>query len=159
MEHLWAPWRNLYVQDPQKISGNVFARIAASTNDEANHVLLRGKSCFAVLNVYPYNSGHLMIIPYRETGALEDLSDDETLEMMTMLKTLKAALTAAFQPHGFNVGINLGAAAGAGIEQHLHMHLVPRWRNDANFMTTTAETRVHPNDLDQVYKAIKKQLP
>jgi len=158
MEHLWAPWRNLYVQDPQKISGNVFARIAASTNDEANHVLLRGKSCFAVLNVYPYNSGHLMIIPYRETGALEDLSDDETLEMMTMLKTLKAALTAAFQPHGFNVGINLGAAAGAGIEQHLHMHLVPRWRNDANFMTTTAETRVHPNDLDQVYKAIKKQL-
>jgi len=158
MEHLWAPWRNLYVQDPQKISGNIFARIAASTDDEANHVLLRGKSCFAVLNVYPYNSGHLMIIPYRETGALEDLSDDETLEMMTMLKKLKAALTAAFQPHGFNVGINLGAAAGAGIEQHLHIHLVPRWRNDANFMTTTAETRVHPNDLDVVYQAIKKQL-
>ena len=158
MEHLWAPWRNLYVQDPQKISGNVFARIAQSTDDEANHVLARGKCCFAVLNVYPYNSGHLMIIPYREVSALEDLSDDETLEMMTMLKTMKAAVTVAFQPHGYNVGINLGVAAGAGIEQHLHMHLVPRWRNDANFMTTTAETRVHPNDLEAVYVAIKKHL-
>ena len=99
-----------------------------------------------------------MILPYRETGALEDLCDDETLEMMTMLKRMKAAVTAAFQPDGFNVGINLGAAAGAGIDQHLHMHLVPRWRNDANFMTTTAETRVHPNDLATTYAAIKKQL-
>jgi ATP adenylyltransferase len=99
-----------------------------------------------------------MVIPYREVSALEDLSDDETLEMMTMLKKVKAAVTAAFQPHGFNVGINLGVAAGAGIEQHLHIHLVPRWRNDANFMTTTAETRVHPNDLGAVYAAIKKHL-
>jgi ATP adenylyltransferase len=158
MEHLWAPWRNLYVQDPQKISRNVFARIAQSSDDEANHVLARGKCCFAVLNVYPYNSGHLMIIPYREIAALEELSDDETLEMMTMLKRMKAAITAAFRPDGFNVGINLGAAAGAGIEQHLHIHLVPRWRNDANFMTTTAETRIHPSDLPSVFAAIKKQL-
>jgi ATP adenylyltransferase len=138
--------------------GNVFADIARSSDDETNHVLARGKSCFAVLNLYPYGTGHLMIVPYRATGALEDLSDDETLEMMSMLKRMKAALTATFQPHGFNIGINLGAAAGAGIEQHLHIHLVPRWRNDANFMTTTAETRVHPSDLDTVYQAIKKQL-
>ncbi len=158
MEHLWAPWRNLYVQDPQKISGNIFAKIAQGSEDETNYVLSRSKSCFAVLNAYPYNSGHLMIIPYREIAALEDLSDDELLDMMTMLKKLKAALTAAFQPHGFNVGINLGVAAGAGIEQHLHIHLVPRWRNDANFMTTIADTRVHPNDLGAVYVAIKKQL-
>ena len=158
MEHLWAPWRNLYVKDTQKNEGGVFARIAQSSDDEANFVLARGKSGFAVLNVYPYNTGHLMIIPYRETGALEDLSDDELLEMMTLLKKMKTAVSAAFSPHGFNVGINLGAAAGAGIDQHLHIHLVPRWRGDANFMTATAETRVHPTDLATVYAAIRKHL-
>ena len=86
------------------------------------------------------------------------MGDDELLELMTLLKKMKAAVTAAFQPQGFNVGLNLGAAAGAGIDQHLHIHLVPRWRGDVNFMTTTAETRVHPNDLASVYAAIKKQL-
>jgi ATP adenylyltransferase len=158
MEHLWAPWRNVYVKDSQKHEGNIFARIAQGTDDEEHFVLARGKSCFAILNLYPYNTGHLMVIPYRETGALEDLGDDELLEMMTMLKRMKAALTAAFKPQGFNVGINLGTVAGAGIEQHLHMHLVPRWPNDANFMTVTAETRVHPSDLAGVYAAVKKQL-
>ena len=158
MEHLWAPWRDLYVAQPQGEHGDVFAEIARSSDDENNHVLARGKSCFALLNLYPYGSGHLMVVPYRATGALEDLSDDELLEMMTMLKRMKAAVTAAFHPHGFNIGINLGAAAGAGIDGHLHIHLVPRWRNDANFMTTTAQTRVHPTDLDSVYAQIKKQL-
>jgi ATP adenylyltransferase len=158
MEHLWAPWRNLYVKDNQKNEGNIFAKIAQGSDDEGHYVLARGKSCFAVLNVYPYNTGHLMVIPYRASGALEDLSDDELLELMTMLKRMKAASTGAFRPDGFNVGINLGAAAGAGIDQHLHIHLVPRWRNDANFMTTTSETRVHPTDLASVYAAIKKQL-
>lgn len=137
---------------------NVFTAIANSSEDEANHVLARGKSCFAVLNLYPYATGHLMVVPYRATNALEDLSDDELLEIMSMLKRMKAALSAIYQPHGFNVGINLGAAAGAGIDTHLHVHLVPRWRNDANFMTTVAQTRVHPNDFDVVYAAMKKEL-
>lgn len=158
MEHLWAPWRNLYVKHPQEAKGDVFAEIANSSDDEGNLVLARGKSCFGVLNIYPYNTAHLMVVPYRATGALEDLSDDELLELMTMLKQMKAAVTAAFSPQGFNVGINLGAAAGAGIDQHLHVHLVPRWRGDSNFMTTTAETRVHPTDLATVYAAIKKHL-
>ena len=158
MEHLWAPWRNTYVKDGAKHEGTTFSRIARSSDDEAHYVLARGKACFALLNIYPYNTGHLMVLPYRQTGAMEDLSDDETLEMWTMVKRMKAALTAAFHPDGFNVGINLGAAAGAGIDQHLHIHLVPRWRNDANFLTTTAETRIHPNDLPGVYAAIKKQL-
>jgi len=158
MEHLWAPWRNLYVKDNQKNEANIFAEIGRSSDDEANYVLARGKSCFALLNRYPYNTAHLMVVPYRATGALEDLSDDELLEVMTMLKRMKAAVTAAFQPQGFNVGINLGTAAGAGIDQHLHVHLVPRWRGDSNFMTVTADTRVHPNDLPTVYAAIRKQL-
>jgi len=158
MEHLWAPWRNLYIKDPQKRGGNIFSEIAQSSDDEAHFILTRGKSCFAVLNIYPYNTGHLMIIPYRLTGDLDDLGDDETLELMTMLKRLKGALTAAFKPQGFNIGINLGSAAGAGIDQHLHVHLVPRWQSDSNFMTTTAETRVHPTDLATVYAAIRKHL-
>ena len=158
MEHLWASWRNLYVNRPSETRGDVFAEIARSSDDQANHVLARGKSCFAVLNLYPYNTAHLMIVPYRTVPDLEDLSDDELLELMTMLKRMKAAVTEAFHPHGFNVGINLGIAAGAGIEQHLHVHLVPRWRNDANFMTVTAGTRVHPNDLETIYATLKKLL-
>ncbi|HEX4139903.1 MAG TPA: HIT domain-containing protein [Candidatus Methylacidiphilales bacterium] len=158
MEHLWAPWRNPYVKNEHKSEGDVFAEIARSSDDEANRVLARGKSCFAVLNIYPYNTAHLMVVPYRAVANLEDLSDDETLELMSMLKRMKGAVTAAFNPHGFNIGINLGVAAGAGIEQHLHIHLVPRWRGDSNFMTTTAQTRVHPNDIASIYAAIRKQL-
>ena len=131
--------------------GRIFLpKIAQGLDDDAGHfVLARGKSCFAVLNIYPYNTAHLMVVPYRATGDLDELSDDELLELMTMLKQMKAAVTAAFQPHGFNIGINLGSAAGAGIDQHLHVHLVPRWRSDSNFMSTTAETRVHPTDLSR----------
>ena len=159
MEHLWAPWRNLYVKHPQeKKDGDVFAEIAQSSDDETNLVLARGKSCFALLNLYPYNTAHLMVVPYRATGDLDELGDDELLELMTMLRRMKAAVTAALEPHGFNVGINIGAAAGAGIASHLHIHLVPRWRGDANFMTTTAETRVHPSDLSQVYRMIREKI-
>ncbi len=159
MEHLWAPWRNLYVGHPQDASkGNVFAEIARSSEDEANYVLARGKTCFALLNLYPYNTAHLMVVPYRATGDLDELDDAELLELMTMLRQMKQAVTAAIHPHGFNVGINIGAAAGAGIAAHLHVHLVPRWRGDANFMTTTAETRVHPSDLASVYKLIREKL-
>lgn len=158
MEHLWAPWRNLYVKNPQKNTENIFAEIARSNDDEAHYVLARSKSCFAVLNVYPYNTAHLMIIPYRVVSDLDELGDDELLDLMTLLKKMKTAVTAAYRPQGFNIGINLGADGGAGIAQHLHVHLVPRWRGDCNFMTTTAETRVHPNDLATVYAAIRKQL-
>jgi ATP adenylyltransferase len=158
MEHLWAPWRNLYVTHPSDTRGDLFAEIGRSSDDEANHVLARGKGCYAVLNLYPYNTAHLLIVPYRTVPDLEDLSDEELLELMTMLKRMKAAVTAAYHPHGFNIGLNLGTAAGAGIEQHLHVHLVPRWRNDGNFMTVTAGTRVHPNDLATVYTTLKKLL-
>jgi ATP adenylyltransferase len=158
MEHLWAPWRNTYVKHPQERKGNIFAEIARGSDDEANFVLARAKSCFALLNLYPYNTAHLMVVPYRATGVLEDLSEAELMELMSMLMRMKAAVTAAFNPQGFNVGINLGAAGGAGIEEHLHIHLVPRWRGDANFMTTTAETRVHPTSLPAVYAALREKL-
>jgi ATP adenylyltransferase len=158
MEHLWAPWRNQYVTNQTGNHGRIFADIAQSSEDEQHFVLARGKTCFALLNCFPYNTGHLLVVPYRLVAQLEDLSDAETLEMMALIKRLKAALTAAFHPDGFNLGINLGAAAGAGIAEHLHIHLVPRWHHDANFMTTTAGTRIHPADLPSVYRSIKQKL-
>ena len=159
MEHLWAPWRNPYVgKSPADKEADVFAEIAKGSDDEAHFVLARGKTCFALLNVFPYNTAHLMIVPYRATGDLDDLDDAELLELMTMLRRMKQAVTEALHPHGFNVGINIGAAGGAGIASHLHLHLVPRWRGDSNFMTTTAETRVHPSDLAGVYHLIRGKL-
>ncbi|MDE1171885.1 MAG: HIT domain-containing protein [Verrucomicrobium sp.] len=160
MEHLWAPWRKAYVEDPGVRQGGVFASLAQApaTDDAANFILWRGKASFAVLNRYPYNTGHALIIPYREVAELEQLSDDELAESLSALKKVKAALAAAFAPHGFNIGLNLGSAAGAGIEQHLHWHLVPRWRADANFMTTTGDVRIHPADLPSVYAALKAHL-
>jgi ATP adenylyltransferase len=158
MEHLWAPWRKAYVQDSSTPRGEVFARLAQSTDDAGDFIVWRGKASFAVLNRYPYNTGHTLVVPYRVTGKLEDLSSDELLENLEAIKRVQAALTQAFQPQGFNIGLNLGAAAGAGIEQHLHWHLVPRWSGDANFMTATADVRVHPNDLPTVYRLLKAAL-
>lgn len=158
MEHLWAPWRKAYVETVPGTANHIFAAIAASLEDDKNHVLVRGKSCFAVLNAYPYNTAHCLIIPYQETGEIENLSDDELNETLAVIKILKKAITSVFAPHGYNIGLNLGSAAGAGIAEHLHWHLVPRWRYDSNFMTTTADTRIHPSDLDTVYSQLKQEL-
>jgi len=157
MEHLWAPWRGNYVTSSAS-KATLFADIGQSDKDQENFVLARGKCCYALLNLFPYNTGHLMVVPYRAISQLEDLADEELLELMTLLRTMKAAVAEAFKPQGYNIGINLGAVAGAGIVEHLHVHLVPRWKGDANFMTTTAETRVHPSDLPQVYAVLKRIL-
>jgi ATP adenylyltransferase len=159
MEHLWAPWRNSYVTQKQPPDADIFLKIGQSSDDEAHFVLARSKSCFAVLNAFPYNGGHLMVIPYRKVARLEELSGDELLDIFDLLKRMKTAIDDAMHPHGFNIGLNIGAAAGAGIVQHLHFHLVPRWNNDANFMTATADTRVHPSDLPAIYKQIRDNLP
>ena len=159
MEHLWAPWRNLYVKDSQEKRGEYFCRIAQGTDDEGHFVLARGKSCFAILNLYPYNTGHLMVIPYRETGALEDLSDDETARTDDHAQAHEGGRHRGVSPRRDSTSASTSARPPARAStQHLHIHLVPRWRSDANFMTTTAETRVHPTDLASVYAAIKKQL-
>jgi ATP adenylyltransferase len=159
MEHLWAPWRNSYVkQAGEQGCGNVFEFIGRSQEDAQHHVILRGKACFALLNAYPYNTAHTLIVPYREIPDLEALSDDELLEMMLVLRRVKGAISALFRPAGFNIGLNLGEAAGAGIPKHLHWHLVPRWRSDVNFMTVTGDTRVHPSDLDTIYQQLVTAL-
>jgi ATP adenylyltransferase len=161
MDQLWSPWRHEYITkagEAKKDLSHIFERIAQSNEDEKHYVLLRRKTCFALLNVFPYNAGHSMVVPYRIIASIEDLTDAEWIEIHAVLKDLKAALTAAMQPHGFNIGINVGSAAGAGIVNHLHIHLVPRWEHDANFMTTAAQTRVHPNDLPTVYRQIREKL-
>jgi len=158
MEHLWAPWRKAYVQTTTSPLTDIFASISRSDEDVKNHVLVRGKSCFGLLNAYPYNTAHCLIVPYKVTAELEELSESELNETMTVLMTLKKAISKVFKPHGFNIGLNIGSAAGAGIAEHLHWHLVPRWRSDSNFMTTVGDVRVHPSDLDSVYRLLKEVL-
>jgi ATP adenylyltransferase len=158
MEHLWAPWRNTYVRESVSDTRHLFAEIAASSDDEAHLVVFRSKACFVLLNRYPYNLGHLMVLPTREVSELSDLSEAESADLWATVNRAVALLKKAFQPHGYNIGLNLGTAAGAGIPTHLHVHIVPRWTGDANYMTTTGGTRVHPGDLPTAYRQLRTAL-
>lgn len=156
MEHLWAPWRNAYVTSNEDTDrATLFKTIGQSSDDAKHFVFLRSKSVFAVLNRFPYNAGHTLVVPYREVGDLRDLSDDEQKDLWDTVNEVTRRLEAAFNPDGFNIGINIGAASGAGIPHHLHAHVVPRWKNDVNFMTTQAETRIHPAELEAIYEKLK----
>jgi len=160
MEALHAPWRIEYILGPKKSpdGGSIFTRIAQSSDDEANYVIARGRSCFAMLNAYPYSGGHLMIVPYREVPDFDDLLDEELLELMKLTRRCQRALAKAMQPHGFNIGVNLGRVAGAGIEEHLHIHVVPRWAGDCNFMPVIAHTGVVPEALKDTAAKLRAAL-
>lgn len=160
MESLHAPWRIDYILAPKgpKPEGSVFTRIAQSSDDVGNYVIARGKSTFAVLNLYPYNGGHILVLPYREVADLDDLTEDELLELMVLLRRCKQALTKAMKPDGFNVGLNLGKVAGAGIFEHLHFHIVPRWSGDTNFMPVIGSTHVLPEALADVAARLRAAL-
>ena len=160
MEALHAPWRIQYILGPKTPpgDGSIFTRIAQSSNDEANYVIARGRTCFAMLNNFPYNGGHLMVIPYRQVPDFNDLTDGELLELMTLLRRCQNALKKAMQPHGFNIGVNLGRIAGAGIEEHLHIHIVPRWTGDTNFMPVTGQTAVLPEALQETAAKLRAAL-
>ncbi|MGK2957996.1 MAG: HIT family protein [Acidimicrobiales bacterium] len=163
---LWAGWRNEYVSSvaggtPQKNEDQcVFCRILASGEpDDVTYVLWRGRYCVAILNAYPYNSGHFMVMPIRHVGDLEDLSADESAELWQAVTTGVVALKTAYDPGGVNVGANLGRAAGAGVPDHLHMHCLPRWGGDTNFVTTLAETRVLPESLPVTWERLRAVWP
>lgn len=158
MERLWTPWRLDYVTAASDmVPGCVFCDALARDTDTAL-IVFRGASCFVILNLYPYNNGHLMVVPERHVGRLADLSLDEAMEMMGLTRSVEMALQELYQPHGFNVGLNLGKAAGAGVLDHLHMHVVPRWYGDTNFMTVVGETRVLPEALAQTAERLRPIL-
>jgi ATP adenylyltransferase len=148
MESLHAPWRIDYILAPKPVlPESLFVQIAQSSDDEANLVLARDKTCYALLNAYPYTGGHLMIVPYRQVQELEDLTEQEMLDLMKLTQRCLKLLKKVMHPEGFNVGLNLGKVAGAGIREHLHIHVVPRWLGDTNFMPVLASTTVVPQAL------------
>ena len=161
MEALHAPWRIEYILGPKRPEGDdgsIFTAIAQSDQDEKNYVINRGKTCFAVMNNFPYNAGHLLIVPYREVPDLADLTDDELLELMQLCRQCQAALRETMNPGGFNIGINLGQAAGAGIREHLHLHVVPRWQGDTNFMPALGQTAVIPEAVAETAAKLRAAL-
>jgi ATP adenylyltransferase len=159
MESLHAPWRIEYILSPKpELKEGLFTRIAQSSDDEANFVVVRDRSCFALLNKYPYNGGHLMVVPYKEVPDLNGLTDEEITDLWKLVRRCTNALSAAMKPDGFNVGINLGKVAGAGIAEHLHIHVVPRWNGDTNFMPVIANTGVVPDALKDIAAKLRAEL-
>ncbi len=153
---LWNPWRYEYIRKTLKPSNEcIFCKLQNMSDDEA-YIIYRGKYSYVVLNAYPYNSGHLLIVPYRHVASIEDLNDNELLEMMKLVNKSIKALRKAFTPDGFNIGINLGRAAGAGVAGHVHIHVVPRWVGDSNFMAVIASTKTLPISLAETYKILRE---
>ena len=149
-ENLWAPWRMKYIAKPEG-SGNIFVDLPNAGDDRTNLILHRGTNAFILLNAFPYTSGHLMVATYRQTNDLPGMTDAELLEINQLVAKSVKWLQTAFNPNGFNIGVNVGSAAGAGIPIHLHWHVVPRWNGDTNFMTTVGEVRVMPLTLEETY--------
>jgi ATP adenylyltransferase len=157
MERLWAPWRIEYIQRAKE-SGCILCQKPGENDDQANFILYRGKNNFVILNAFPYNPGHLMIAPYRHTASLQDLTDSEAMEHFSLVKKSLALLKQVLKPDGFNIGLNTGKSAGAGIEEHLHTHIVPRWQGDTNFMPVLSNTRVVSEGVAATYKKLKASL-
>ncbi|MGD8626972.1 MAG: HIT domain-containing protein [Anaerolineae bacterium] len=157
MKRLWSPWRLEYLTEPEA-EGCIFCAAAEGDDDRENLVLLRGERAFMILNRYPYNNGHFMVVPYEHVPSLEDLPAATLTEMMLLLNRGLAALRAAMAPEGFNIGANLGQVAGAGIDDHVHIHAVPRWAGDTNFMPVVGDMRVVPQTWLQTYDQLKAAL-
>src|SRR5262245_11438973 len=160
MESLHAPWRMEYILAPKPPSSenSIFTTIAQSSDDEKNLVLIRNKTCFALLNSFPYTGGHLMVVPYKQVQDLKGLMDDELLDLLKLTRRCTDALTKVMKPDGFNDGINLGKVAGAGIAEHLHVHVVPRWQGDTNFMPVIGNTMVLPDALKDIAAKLRAAL-
>src|SRR5215207_6552726 len=159
MESLHAPWRIEYILAPKPVlAESLFTRIAQSSDDEANYIITRDRTCYAVLNTYPYTGGHLMVVPYKQTHDLNGLTDEEMTDLMKLTRRCQNALTKVMKPDGFNIGLNLGKVAGAGVLEHLHIHVVPRWLGDTNFMPVLANTTVMPQALKELAAALRAAL-
>jgi ATP adenylyltransferase len=155
MEHLWTPWRSNYVSKTSRPGECIFCAALAGNNDEESLLLYRARYNFVILNRFPYSSGHLMIAPNVHVSRLTAIDDEASQEMMVLAREAETILQTSYQPHGINLGMNMGEAAGAGIAAHIHLHMLPRWNGDANFMTTVANTRVIPESLEDTYRKLR----
>ncbi|MGH2963116.1 MAG: HIT family protein [Solirubrobacterales bacterium] len=152
---IWAPWRLAYVKDASKDTECIFCAKPAEGRDEECFIVHRADRCFVILNTFPYTNGHLMVAPFEHVGRLQDLDADTVAELMALASRAMAVIEDAYGPEGFNVGFNQGRIAGAGFDSHIHMHVVPRWAGDTNYMPVLADTRVMPQTLEQSYDALK----
>jgi ATP adenylyltransferase len=158
MDYLWTPWRYRYIANASKDDRCIFCDALAVGDDTRMLVVLRGEKNFIILNRYPYTSGHVMVVPYAHVGDLGAVDPDTLAEMMQLAQRVQGALARVYRPEGYNLGMNLGRAAGAGVTGHLHLHVLPRWAGDANFMTVTGETRVEPEELSTTFEKLRRAL-
>ncbi|MEM2164860.1 MAG: HIT domain-containing protein [Candidatus Bathyarchaeia archaeon] len=156
---LWAPWRIHYVESTDTSSeACIFCVKPSEGRDEENLIVYRGRLCFVMLNRYPYNNGHLMVAPYSHKANLEELTDDELYELISTVRSCILWLRYAYKPHGFNIGLNIGRAAGAGVDKHIHVHIVPRWEGDTNFMPVISDVKVVSEALQQTYRRVREAV-
>jgi ATP adenylyltransferase len=158
MDYLWTPWRYRYIADASKDDRCIFCDALGAGDDRNTLIVLRGVKNFIILNRYPYTSGHVMVVPYEHVADLSSVDPAALAEMMALAQRVQSALARTYHPQGYNLGMNLGRAAGAGVTGHLHLHVLPRWGGDANFMTVVGETRVEPEDLATTYERLQKAL-
>jgi ATP adenylyltransferase len=158
MDYLWTPWRYAYVSSTEKNAGCVFCEAEKEKDDEKARIVHRGKSCFIILNTFPYTPGHVMVVPYAHLDELQKLPTDAANEMIALSQRMETVLRELYHPDGVNLGMNIGKAAGAGIAGHIHMHVLPRWVADSNFMTVVGETRVLPETLDTTWRRMKESI-
>jgi ATP adenylyltransferase len=158
MDYLWTPWRYQYIADASKSGGCIFCEAIAANDDAKMLVVFRGKKNYIILNRYPYTSGHVMVVPFAHVSEFAAAEGETLAEMMQLAQRLQVALEKSYRPEGYNLGMNLGRAAGAGVVGHIHLHVLPRWCGDSNFMTVTGETRVEPEDLATTYEKLRAAL-
>lgn len=158
MDHLWSPWRFTYIAQADRMEGCIFCRKQAEQDDERNYIVHRGRKNYLLLNLYPYTVGHLMIAPYRHIATLGEGEPEELGEMMQLTRRAEMALRKIYRPHGMNLGMNIGKSAGAGVAGHIHMHVLPRWDADANFLSVIGETRVLPEDLPVTWAKLRREF-
>ena len=157
MDYLWTPWRYAYVSNAEKVSGCIFCELVNQADDKA-YIVHRAKHCFVILNAFPYTNGHVMIVPYGHVDKIQKLPADAAHEMIELSQKMEGVLRELYHPDGINLGMNIGKAAGAGIAGHIHMHVLPRWVADANFMSVVGETRVLPESLEVTYQRIRTAI-
>jgi ATP adenylyltransferase len=155
LDRLWNPWRFQYVTKEKKSDGCIFCDLPREGRDEENLIVKRARFNYVILNRYPYTTGHLMVVPFQHTDSLQGIDEATADEMFALVRTADTNLRQVYRPKGMNLGMNIGEAAGAGIAEHIHMHVLPRWIGDANFMTVVGETRILPEDLADTYRKLK----